>query len=206
MSKVKGNSFERGVCKLLSLWWNPGRDDVFWRSQSSGGRATQRTKKKQTTKGQYGDVCATDGDGEALTQFVTIELKRGYNRVTLSDLIDRPARSARQVLEQWIDKASEGAKAAGSVGWLIIHKRDLREPVVYYPHGLYSQLTCCGCEVYDAEPDASVEVLVRHHAGRTISAGTVLKISVTTLAQFLRYVTREHVEQIVSARGGKKSA
>ncbi len=57
----KGSNFEREICKLLSLWWtNDKRDDIFWRTSGSGARATTRSKTKQKTFGQYGDVQATD--------------------------------------------------------------------------------------------------------------------------------------------------
>ena len=39
--KEKGSSFERLVCKRMSMWLSKGeRDDLFWRSAMSGGRAT----------------------------------------------------------------------------------------------------------------------------------------------------------------------
>ena len=41
----KGGAWEREFSKYLSLWITEGeRDDVFWRSSQSGGRATQRAK------------------------------------------------------------------------------------------------------------------------------------------------------------------
>ncbi|MBM3120244.1 MAG: hypothetical protein FJ006_12010, partial [Chloroflexi bacterium] len=57
----KGASFERDISRQLSLWWTHGeRDDVFWRSSMSGGRATVRAKKGQKTAYQNGDITATD--------------------------------------------------------------------------------------------------------------------------------------------------
>ena len=104
--KAKGNEFERKFCKQLSLWFsNEVAEDWFWRSQSSGGRATQRTKKIKTTQGQYGDVCATSVNGEALTNLLCIELKKGYNKYSLGDLLD----SSRgvPVYSKWITKIVE---------------------------------------------------------------------------------------------------
>ena len=44
--KQKGGEYERTVCKKLSLWVSNGtRDDIFWRSAMSGGRATLQRKK-----------------------------------------------------------------------------------------------------------------------------------------------------------------
>ena len=44
--KAKGSSFERLICKELSLWITGGEhQDVFWRSAMSGGRSTVAMKK-----------------------------------------------------------------------------------------------------------------------------------------------------------------
>ena len=135
--KNKGNAFEREICRQLSLWWTQHlptpRDDVFWRTASSGGRATQRAKSGKQTKGHYGDVCASDPIGQPLLDMVTIELKRGYNHCTLHDLLDKPEGAVQQTYEKWIKQAQEESCLAGTKGWLIIHKRDRREPVVLMP-------------------------------------------------------------------------
>lgn len=55
--KSKGNSFEREICKKLSLWLsNDKMDDVFWRTSNSGGRYTSRKKVGKTTENQIGDI------------------------------------------------------------------------------------------------------------------------------------------------------
>ena len=73
-SKTKGNSFERKLCVLLSRWWTNGsRPDVFWRTASSGGRATQRAKAGDDTRNQYGDVGITDPIGQPFLDFCTIK-------------------------------------------------------------------------------------------------------------------------------------
>ena len=57
--KQKGSNFERVVCKQLSLWWtHEERDDIFWRSSLSGGRATVASKKGQNLAHVSGDICA----------------------------------------------------------------------------------------------------------------------------------------------------
>lgn len=131
--KAKGNAFERSVCKQLSLWWSGGKDDsLFWRTHSSGGRATRRAKKGQTLKGQYGDVCATSAEGQPLLDLCVIEIKRGYGRWSDLDLLDKSSKSAPQQLEKWIAKAEEDRKASGVRNWLIIAKRDKRETVIMF--------------------------------------------------------------------------
>jgi len=86
--KAKGGDFEREVAKLLSLWWSEGhRDDIFYRSQSSGGRFTSRKKSGKNTEMQAGDITAAVPAGEPLIREWSIEIKTGYGRRKGSDLI-----------------------------------------------------------------------------------------------------------------------
>jgi hypothetical protein len=74
-SKNKGTSFERAICRKLSLWWSNGEDDsIFWRSPGSGSWARG---KKPDTPG-WGDVIAIKPEGKDLTDHAVIEIKRGY--------------------------------------------------------------------------------------------------------------------------------
>ena len=132
MSK-KGSAWEREFCTLLSTWWTGGtRDDVFWRSSQSGGRATSRFKKGRRTAGSYGDICALDPIGQPLLDFVTIEAKRGYTASTLHDILDSPGRT-QQKWESWMDQAQRSAEQAGSISWLIVARRDKRKAIVVMP-------------------------------------------------------------------------
>jgi len=129
---AKGSEFEREICKKISLWWtNDERDDVFWRSAQSGGRATQRAKSGKKTHGSYGDLTALDPIGEPLLKVWTMEMKRGSSVGVPGDLFDtRPTRSVRP-FEAAIYQAYLSHKEAGSEGWMIIAKRDFKVPVVY---------------------------------------------------------------------------
>lgn len=70
--KVKGGNFEREIAKALSLWITNGqREDVFWRSAMSGGRATIAQGKVR----QCGDLCAVADEGWAFSQRWFVELK-----------------------------------------------------------------------------------------------------------------------------------
>lgn len=126
-SKNKGNAFEREICSALSNWWVPGRNDIFWRTASSGGRATQRAKRGTKTKNHDGDITATDPIGQPLLDVVTLEVKRGYNKDSFADLLDKPKKS---VYLDWIKKAQISKSNAGSKTWLLIIKRDRRETIV----------------------------------------------------------------------------
>jgi len=64
--KAKGAAYERYVCKRLSLWVSDGaRDDLFWRSSMSGGRATIGLRAGKARGAQAGDVSAVGRDPRA---------------------------------------------------------------------------------------------------------------------------------------------
>lgn len=129
---AKGSAFERKICKQLSLWWtNNEREDIFWRTGGSGGRATTRAKKNKTTHGQYGDICATDPIGEPLIKTLTIEIKRGYSKFSIADLFDKSPSMKKQCYELFIEQAIQSHKDAKSYSWLLIVCRDRRLPLVF---------------------------------------------------------------------------
>ncbi len=73
---AKGASFERSVAVSLSLWVTAGnRDDLYWRSAMSGGRATIGLKKGKTRSSQAGDITSIDPVGSWLTDRFIIENK-----------------------------------------------------------------------------------------------------------------------------------
>ena len=170
----KGSAFEREICKRLSLWWTQDepepQDDVFWRTSNSGGRATVRSRKGKRTRQHHGDVCAVDERGRPFTDLVTIELKRGYNRATLQDLLDKPDGAAEQTHEAWLRKARENSEAAGSYSWLLIVKRDKREPLVLMDGDLFWK-----CELANAPalvfPGGKVCKEIHVHAIKSFLAG-----------------------------------
>lgn len=74
-SKVKGASYERWVCKKLSLWISEGKhEDLLWRSSLSGGRATVSLKRGGGVR-QAGDVCAVAPGGHDFCNLFYIECK-----------------------------------------------------------------------------------------------------------------------------------
>lgn len=77
--KHKGSSYERAICKQLSLWvTNGGNADIFWRSSLSGGRATVAHRKGQTVR-QAGDICAVSPEGHQLCDAFFLECKHYRN-------------------------------------------------------------------------------------------------------------------------------
>ena len=134
---AKGGQFERSVCKELSLWYSRGKDDnVFYRSQASGARATVRRKVGKEAKGHSGDIACTAEEGHNLIKSVFFELKRGYSDLSLQDLIDKPDGKHGTKgcnWHDWIEKASRQAKEAGINTWAIVARKDQRRSIIVAP-------------------------------------------------------------------------
>ena len=124
-STQKGAAFERKACKALSLWWTVGkRDDIFWRTQCSGGRFTTRKKAGLDTAGQQGDVAATDEEGLPFLGRYTVELKCGYPGANPLSIITGDERSK---FWEFVTQASK----CKTKYWMIIHAPTLRPKMVY---------------------------------------------------------------------------
>jgi len=139
----KGGKYERLICKRLSLWWTENkRDDIFWRTAGSGGRATQRKKNKQDTYGQHGDVQATDPIGEPLTMLCSIEIKCGYSSNTFSELLEKNQNPKVKacLYQKFIEQAEISAEAGKTYAWIVISKRNGRTPIVIMPMYFYKAL------------------------------------------------------------------
>ena len=135
--KSKGGSFERRIAVELSQWWSDcHRDDLFWRTASSGGRATQRKKKGKQT-GDSGDIASTDPFSTAMTKVFSIELKCGYNSNTLDVLLRTPDKSG---LTSFFNQAVESQSQSNARSWLVIHKIDRKPIVLYMPTDTFNEL------------------------------------------------------------------
>jgi len=74
--KAKGAEFEREICVMLSQWVTKGkREDLFWRSAMSGGRATVAKRRGSNLASQAGDISAVHRLGHVLTADFYFELK-----------------------------------------------------------------------------------------------------------------------------------
>lgn len=138
--KIKGGTFEREVCKQLSLWWSEGlRGDIFWRTSGSGSRCTVRAKQDKQTVNSAGDVCYLDESGKELIDSYLIELKRGYNNeMSLNKLIDSGV--ANPMLISIWEKAKSEAKKSGRKYVILIYKRDRRKSMVVVSRVLFDIL------------------------------------------------------------------
>lgn len=190
--KGKGSQFERDICRRLSHWWSENtRDDLFWRTAGSGARATSRGKKGKTTYGQSGDLAATDPAGFPLINLLTIELKRGYSKDSIMDLFDRRQDAAIQCLECWIEQCRRSSSDAGTYSWLLIHQRDRRVPLVYFPSSLHSQFKlvdpffCLSNKMTVTLPVRNSEKEVRR-----------MSLCCTSLGEFLTEVKPDHIRTL----------
>ena len=139
---AKGSSFEREICKRLSLWWTEGeRDDVFWRTAGSGGRATNRLKQGKGTSGAYGDLTFTDPIGADLFRVFCFELKRGYGDWDVLSLIDRPPTKHPCVTEKFWKQARRSCADAGALYPMVIFRRDKKVSCVMSSRAVLTRLS-----------------------------------------------------------------
>lgn len=91
-SAHKGSSFERHICKQLSLWASNKADAaVFWRTSGSGARAEVLSQHGQFIGEIAGDVGAIKPIGRELIQSVFIECKHVGDLQLTNFLLDRPS-------------------------------------------------------------------------------------------------------------------
>lgn len=189
----KGSSWEREICKQLSLWWTYGKDeDVFWRTAGSGARATVRSKQNKNTFGQHGDIQATNPTGQRLIDVCCIELKRGYSKETFSSIIDKPENAAEQMYEKFIHQAELSSISAGSQSWLLIVKRDRREALIFMPYHFMTGLASVDCRVGIYHPHVSFSMKKNN---------IVYKIFGMTLNNFLKMVSPTDIKEIYKKNG-----
>lgn len=74
----KGAEYERKTCGRLSHWVSDSlREDCFWRSAMSGGRANLPSRRKQGQRfdAQSGDISAIRPEGQLLLKLFMVECK-----------------------------------------------------------------------------------------------------------------------------------
>ena len=126
--KKKGGIFEREIAKTLSLWISEGKNpNIFWRSASSGAKATQNRKFGNTDDAQCGDICLVDPAGIFLIKRFFIELKH-YKNLHMESMIYGNAISG-SILEFW-DKAKSESYSYGKTPLLIAKQNHQRILVI----------------------------------------------------------------------------
>lgn len=210
---AKGGEFERAKCKELSLWWSEGeRDDVFWRTSGSGARATVRAKRGKTTFGQSGDIAATHPDGLPFLGVFNMELKRGYNKDSPLTLIDRKPHQGLSPWELWLWRCIEEAGRSGTLGWMIIQRRDQKSSMAWWPTHVFNELRRLGSMRPRPRPFARVNFTIREPVrtkGSSKSSPTfkvgdrrmVVDAVGCRWEDFLWVVQPRHVQELAKAHG-----
>lgn len=190
----KGPSYEREVAKQLSLWWTKGdRDDLCWRTANSGGRATVRGRKGKRTAGHAGDLGATDAAMLPFFRLVTVEAKRGYTAAcSLHNLIDPPAKESKSDKAQnypaFLRQTRRAARRAGTPYWMLVHRPDRKNAVVFLPMPAADVLLSSG---FKRDIPAPWAVIV-------VSKTPILFM---TLANFFETFTRKDFKRVASKQG-----
>lgn len=194
---AKGGDFERELCYLLSKWWTGRRDRlVFWRTSNSGGGATVRDRKGIRNRSHAGDITSTEKTSRWFTRYVGLELKKGYGgngkrgakgKGNLHDLIDRTNQNS--LFMDWIAQARSAQKRANARHWMLIHKRDFRQTMTYFPARMYAELCLLGC--FEEVKPPFIAVTVELPGDETISFIGM------ELDRFLGYVDPDDVRRLV---------
>lgn len=193
-SSSKGSSYERELCKQLSLWWTDGaREDIFWRSSGSGARAKVRGRAGRNTAGQHGDVAATDPIGAPFIDTFTVEIKRGYSEHTVQDVFDRGVDGGVQEWERFFAQTIESHKQAGSYSWLLITRRDRRRAMVWIPMIAYQCLR--SNELFETRPVPYIGMRVNVRSGGVL--GVDMDVCGMTLDAWLENVKPADVLNLV---------
>ncbi len=146
-SKQRGGSYEREISSALSSWWTNGeRDDIFYRSHSSGGRFTMRKKNNKDTAMQAGDITCSDSCGELLIKNWNIEVKTGYGtkkgdeivRWDILDFID--SKQKMPVLQSMWDQCTRDAGLTNRVP-ILIFRRNGRQSCICFDEDYFNKLT-----------------------------------------------------------------
>lgn len=199
--KRSGSAFEREICNQLGEWW-AGRTDIFWRTATSGGRATVRHRKGVKTKGQHGDIMATDPIGAKLLQVLTLEVKRGYAKTSIQDLVDTDRNTVGcPIFTQWINKAIHSHAASGSFSWALIVRRQTKVSMICLDLRIVERLRSLGVKLDRVKP--SFKCIARTKAHKQKSRGEIIyykpkdvELLAMPLDLFLARVSRKDIEKI----------
>ena len=148
--KSKGSAFERKICQELSKWVSyDKRDDIFWRSAMSGGRATVGMKRGITRTSQAGDITAIDSSGQKLTNNFVIECKFYRNIHIESMMFGKPKNNS--ILEFWTKLYTDSLKLGKDM--MLIIKQNNSSTLIALP--VYSYLNSALKDYDNVKPVAS---------------------------------------------------
>lgn len=130
--KRKGSSWERDVCKRLSIWLT-GKEKpvVFWRSPSSGGLGTIKTAENVT-----GDIISISDVSKWVCQKFSIECKNGYPS---ADLFKHFKKVKNDEIEQFWTQCIRDSQTENKYGILVFKKKG-NQPIIGIEKSVYDQL------------------------------------------------------------------
>jgi len=150
--KAKGSSFEREICKRLSLWLSHGkRTDLFWRSAMSGGRATIANRLGRGGRikvRQPGDITAVAIEGAVLTDRYVIECKHVRNLQLTAFLLE--GRGAKQSIAGYWKKLRGEAKRHHKLPMLIAKQNNM-PVIVVLENGITDSLSDASWRIDSAD-------------------------------------------------------
>lgn len=127
-SKSKGNSFEIRICRRLTKWvTGKERPEIFWRTASSGAKATMSKRVGHATK-MHGDIMAIDPKGAFLTDNILIECKH-YRDFRFEHLIVKSG-----LVYKWWSKCCVEAEQANKQPLLIFRHNNGNNYVMVGSH------------------------------------------------------------------------
>jgi hypothetical protein len=122
--KAKGGQYEREVARRLSKWISGGsREDLIWRSNSSGGQFSQKAKTTGGYSNQAGDLTSIDPMSTWFMDRFVVEIKT-YKDLQVKNIIYR---AKSKLIEFW-DVHEELAKKVSKIPILIA--KELRKPAL----------------------------------------------------------------------------
>jgi len=134
-SKEKGSSFERFVARKISLFLsNNERDDIAWRTQSSGATFTRRTKLGKEAANQAGDISYKH---ELAFRFFTkfeVEAK-AYKNINLWSILDQNGEGLYEFLKQVIRDSIASKKHP-----MLIVKQNNKDILALFEKRLYEKM------------------------------------------------------------------
>jgi hypothetical protein len=144
-------------------------------------------KTGQKTFGQYGDIHAVDPIGQPLMDLVTIEAKKGYNKESAFNAMDKIPVGGMTHPCQWekfLEQVRTDSKNAGTPYWMLVHRRDHRDIMVFIPLGL--------CEALGRLRQAQPSMLITTQEG--------LQVFATTFDEFIECADPEEIRWMLPAK------
>jgi len=192
--KGKGSAFERELAKQFGRWWTGNeRDDVFWRTDNSGGRATVRAKIGVDTFGQCGDLQASDPIGQPLMDLFVIEVKRGYKEGHLGNLLDAGENNAEQQFEKFLNQVITDYEKSNAISWMLVSKRNRRESIITIPKQIYVDFLQVGVPLASIKPLFKASIQLK-------TTDRLIRIVSFHLTRFFELVEKQDILNILEKR------